>query len=116
MIAGTEAFFVSRGDDSGTHLRELELWDAAGVDVASADPAWYRGTGAGMGATLNSAAAMNAYVLVDRASWLNFAKPGGTWDCVSGRSGPGWVRAFQAVRRPDPSTQSGTPRAEPMRP
>ncbi len=77
MIAGVEAIFVSRGDDSGTHRRELELWDAAGIDVASADPAWYRAAGAGMGATLNIAAAMDAYVLVDRASWLNFANRAG---------------------------------------
>lgn len=72
-IAQTEAIFVSRGDDSGTHQKELSLWDAAGVQRGGD---WYRPVGAGMGAALNTAAAMNAYVLADRASWLNFRNKG----------------------------------------
>jgi tungstate transport system substrate-binding protein len=68
-IAQTEAIFVSRGDDSGTHKKELSLWDAA--DVARAGD-WYRPVGAGMGAALNTAAGMDAYIMADRASWLNF--------------------------------------------
>jgi len=68
-IAQTEAVFVSRGDDSGTHKKELSLWDAADV---SRGGDWYRPVGAGMGAALNTAAGMNAYILADRASWLNF--------------------------------------------
>ena len=71
MIAATKAPFVSRGDDSGTHRREITLWDDAGRDPEGFD-SWYRAVGAGMGAALNTAADMNAYILADRASWLNF--------------------------------------------
>jgi tungstate transport system substrate-binding protein len=69
-IAGAQADFVSRGDDSGTHKKELSLWSAAGV-VPEGD--WYKAVGAGMGASLNTAAGMGAYIMSDRASWLNFA-------------------------------------------
>ncbi len=68
-IAGAEAAFVSRGDDSGTHKKELSLWTAAGIDP-SGD--WYNAVGQGMGAALNTAAGLGAYILADRASWLNF--------------------------------------------
>ena len=68
-IAGSEAPFVSRGDDSGTHKKELALWAASGADPSGA---WYNAVGQGMGAALNTAAGMNAYILADRASWLNF--------------------------------------------
>ena len=68
-IARVQALFASRGDDSGTHKREQMLWEQAG---AVPDPSWYRELGAGMGATLNTASAMGAYALADRASWLNF--------------------------------------------
>ena len=71
MIAEGRASFVSRGDDSGTHRRELALWVDAGLEVDTFGP-WYRAVGAGMGAALNTAADMNAYILADRASWLNF--------------------------------------------
>ena len=70
-IAASEAIFVSRGDDSGTHRKEVSLWADAGVEPDSLGPR-YRAVGAGMGAALNIAADMNAYVLADRASWLNF--------------------------------------------
>ncbi len=74
-IAQSEAVFVSRGDDSGTHKKELSLWAAAGV--AEADfGSWYRAVGAGMGAALNTASGLNAYILADRASWLNFRNRG----------------------------------------
>lgn len=76
-IKASNSIFVSRGDDSGTHRRELVLWSQAGVDTETADPAWYRAAGAGMGATLNVAVGMNGYVLSDRASWLNFANKDG---------------------------------------
>ncbi len=76
-IAEVAAPFVSRGDDSGTHKKELSLWRQAGIDTETADSAWYRAAGAGMGATLNTAAGMGAYVLADRASWLNFANKSG---------------------------------------
>ena len=70
-VALASALFVSRGDDSGTHRKELSLWIAAGLDVTGFGPA-YRAVGAGMGPALNTAADMNAYILADRASWLNF--------------------------------------------
>jgi tungstate transport system substrate-binding protein len=77
--------FVSRGDKSGTHAAELALWKAAMLDpaclgVASvaqsqpacAKPTWYREIGQGMGAALNTSAAMGAYVLADRGTWISF--------------------------------------------
>ncbi|TAG49736.1 MAG: tungsten ABC transporter substrate-binding protein [Betaproteobacteria bacterium] len=64
--------FVSRGDKSGTHAAELRFWAQAGVDPLTTKAAWYRDTGSAMGAALNTAAAMNAYVLTDRATWLAF--------------------------------------------
>ncbi|MDE0809462.1 MAG: substrate-binding domain-containing protein [Alphaproteobacteria bacterium] len=72
-IANTGATFVSRGDGSGTHKRELELWDRSGRDFRKASGRWYRETGSGMGATLNIAAAMGAHALADRGTWLSFA-------------------------------------------
>ena len=73
-IAAASAPFVSRGDDSGTHKAELALWDAAGI---APEGAWYRAVGQGMGAALNTAAGMDAYILSDRASWLNFGNKAG---------------------------------------
>ncbi len=73
-IAQSESPFVSRGDDSGTHKKELSLWaDAGGVPEA----AWYKAVGAGMGASLNTAAGLDAYIMSDRASWLNFGNKAG---------------------------------------
>ena len=74
-IATTQSIFVSRGDDSGTHKKELSLWGSAKLDTESFD-SWYRPVGAGMGAALNTASAMGAYILADRASWLNFQNKG----------------------------------------
>ena len=74
-IAGAGAAFVSRGDDSGTHKKELSLWGAAGLDPEGFG-LWYRSVGAGMGASLNTASGMNAYLISDRASWLNFGNKG----------------------------------------
>lgn len=71
-IAAAQAPFVSRGDRSGTHQAELRYWKAAGVDLDAAKGPWYRDVGQGMGPALNTAAAMNAYVLADRGTWLNF--------------------------------------------
>jgi tungstate transport system substrate-binding protein len=75
-IHHTKAPFASRGDKSGTHFAEVELWKAAGVDIAAAKGPWYRETGSGMGPTLNTAAGMNAYALTDRATWLSFKNRG----------------------------------------
>jgi tungstate transport system substrate-binding protein len=71
-IASTKSPFVSRGDDSGTHKKELSLWTDTQLDPAQFGD-WYRPVGAGMGAALNTAAGMNAYIIADRASWLNFS-------------------------------------------
>ena len=68
--------FVSRGDRSGTHIAELALWKAAGIDIAGEKGAWYRDTGQGMGPALNTASSMNAYVLADRGTWLAFRNRG----------------------------------------
>lgn len=72
-IAAAEAPFASRGDDSGTHVAELNLWEAAGVVP---EGSWYRETGSGMGPTLNTASQMNAYALTDRGTWLSFQNRG----------------------------------------
>lgn len=72
-IAAAKASFASRGDDSGTNKKELELWQAAGVEPSGG---WYKDLGAGMGATLNIAAGMPAYTLADRATWISFDNKG----------------------------------------
>ena len=66
------AAFISRGDKSGTHIAELALWKAAGIDIAAEKRPWYKEIGQGMGAALNTAAAAEAYVLSDRGTWLSF--------------------------------------------
>jgi hypothetical protein len=75
-IADAKTPFISRGDNSGTHIAELNLWKAAGVDIAQAKGPWYRDIGQGMGAALNAASATNAYVLSDRGTWLSFKNKG----------------------------------------
>jgi tungstate transport system substrate-binding protein len=71
-IEAARAPFVSRGDRSGTHMAELDLWKASGVDIDKSKGPWYRDTGQGMGPALNTAASMNAYILADRGTWLAF--------------------------------------------
>ena len=68
--------FVSRGDRSGTHVAELNLWKAAGIDIAKDKGLWYREIGQGMGAALNTAGAMGGYVLSDRGTWISFKNKG----------------------------------------
>jgi tungstate transport system substrate-binding protein len=68
--------FISRGDRSGTHTAELELWKAAGIDIGKDKGPWYKEIGQGMGAALNTASAANAYVLADRGTWLSFKNRG----------------------------------------
>jgi tungstate transport system substrate-binding protein len=72
MIAALHAPFVTRGDNSGTYAAELRYWKLAGIDIGAAKGPWYRDTGSGMGPALNTAAAMNAYILSDRGTWLSF--------------------------------------------
>ena len=71
-IAMSKPEFVSRGDDSGTHRAEIARWKSANLNPEDFDADWYRAVGAGMGAALNVASAMNAYIISDRASWLKF--------------------------------------------
>jgi tungstate transport system substrate-binding protein len=70
------ASFISRGDKSGTHSAELNLWKVAGIDIAKDKGPWYKEIGQGMGAALNTASASNAYVLADRGTWLSFKNRG----------------------------------------
>jgi tungstate transport system substrate-binding protein len=75
-IRDAGAPFVSRGDRSGTHIAELDLWKAAGIDIAKDKGPWYRDTGQGMGPALNTASSMGAYLLADRGTWLAFRNRG----------------------------------------
>jgi len=75
-IQAKSAPFVSRGDRSGTHAAELALWKQAGIDIAAGKGPWYREIGQGMGAALNTASAMNGYVLSDRGTWISFKNRG----------------------------------------
>lgn len=76
--------FVSRGDRSGTHIAELDLWKLAGIDIATEKGPWYRDTGQGMGPALNTASAMNGYILSDRGTWISFKNRGDLAIAVEG--------------------------------
>jgi len=76
VIKSKGAPFISRGDRSGTHIAELDLWKAAGIDIGKEKGPWYKEIGQGMGAALNTASAANAYVLADRGTWLSFKNRG----------------------------------------
>jgi tungstate transport system substrate-binding protein len=78
------ADFISRGDKSGTHQAELNLWKVAGIDIAKDKGPWYKEIGQGMGAALNTASASNAYVLADRGTWLSFKNRGDLVIAVEG--------------------------------
>ena len=73
-IASAQVPFVSRGDKSGTHAAELRYWKDAAITVGPS--AWYKETGSGMGPALNTASAMNGYILADRGTWLSFKNRG----------------------------------------
>lgn len=75
-LEAAHAPFVSRGDKSGTHMAELDLWKAAGIDIDKSKGPWYRDTGQGMGPALNTAVSMGAYILADRGTWLAFKNRG----------------------------------------
>ncbi|MEQ8902846.1 MAG: substrate-binding domain-containing protein [Roseovarius sp.] len=83
-IAESEAPFASRGDDSGTNKAELRLWKEAGIDAQGASGGWYRETGSGMGATLNTGTAMGAYIMTDRATWIAYGNKGDYQIAVEG--------------------------------
>jgi tungstate transport system substrate-binding protein len=76
IIAANKFPFVSRGDNSGTHMAELELWKDSGINLDKDRGPWYKSIGQGMGAALNAASAINAYVLSDRATWIHFKNRG----------------------------------------
>jgi tungstate transport system substrate-binding protein len=75
-VESAKSIFVSRGDKSGTHMAEVALWKAAGIEIDRAKGPWYRDTGQGMGPALNTASSLNAYVLADRGTWLAFKNRG----------------------------------------
>lgn len=83
-IAVAATPFASRGDKSGTHAAELRLWKSAGIDPQTGKGSWYRETGSGMGPTLNTASAMNAYAFTDRGTWLSFRNRGDLMIVVEG--------------------------------
>ena len=82
-IAISQASFISRGDKSGTHAAELRYWKGVGITPSSSQ-SWYKETGSGMGPALNTAAAMNGYILVDRGTWLSFKNRGDLLILVQG--------------------------------
>ena len=71
-IASSQSVFASRGDLSGTHGKETDIWAVAGIAPRNSSGQWYRETGSGMGATLNIAVGMAGYTLTDRATWTKF--------------------------------------------
>ena len=71
-IYNSKSTFSSRGDESGTHKAEIKLWNKIKLETNKFRGNWYRELGLGMGATLNVAVQMDAYVLSDRATWLAF--------------------------------------------
>ena len=83
-IKAAAAPFVSRGDRSGTHMAELDLWKVAAIDIEKEKGPWYRDTGQGMGPALNSASSMNAYILSDRGTWISFKNRGDLTIAVEG--------------------------------
>jgi tungstate transport system substrate-binding protein len=83
-LATAKAPFVSRGDRSGTHSAELRSWKEAGIDLAAVRGDWYRDVGQGMGPALNTASALNAYILADRGTWLAFKNRGDLTILVQG--------------------------------
>jgi tungstate transport system substrate-binding protein len=83
-VQAAQAPFVSRGDKSGTHMAELDLWKVSGIDIDKAKGPWYRDVGQGMGPALNTAGSMNAYILSDRGTWLAFKNKGDLTILVEG--------------------------------
>ena len=83
-IKDKQASFISRGDRSGTNIAELQLWKNSGIDIDKDRGPWYKSIGQGMGAALNTADAINAYVLSDRGTWINFKNKGDLQILVEG--------------------------------
>jgi tungstate transport system substrate-binding protein len=83
-IKAKSAPFISRGDKSGTHIAEINLWKAVGIDIEKDNGPWYKSIGQGMGAALNTAGASNAYVMSDRGTWISFKNKGDLVIAVEG--------------------------------
>jgi tungstate transport system substrate-binding protein len=83
-IKARQATFISRGDRSGTHVAELQLWKDSGIDIDKDRGPWYKSIGQGMGAALNIADAANGYVLSDRGTWIHFKNKGDLQILVEG--------------------------------
>jgi tungstate transport system substrate-binding protein len=96
QIADAKAVYVSRGDDSGTHIAELGLWADVGLAPHEERTDWFRETGAGMGATLNTAVALGAYALTESATWADFGNRGDLEILVSG-SDPRLVNPYSVI-------------------
>ncbi len=110
LVAEAGAVFVSRGDDSGTHKKELDLWNAAGLSPADSDGRWYRETGSGMGAALNTASGLSAYLLADRGTWISFANKGDLEVLVEGDvrlANPYGVMLVNPARHPHVEAEMG---------
>ena len=103
-IADARAAFVSRGDRSGTNALELRLWRAAGLDPKSGAGGWYRDIGGGMGQALNAAAAIPAYTLSDRGTWLSFGNKGPLVVAVEGD--PHLINRYDVIEL-DPAKHAG---------
>ena len=88
-IRDSAGIFVSRGDNSGTHAREREVWQSIGKIPRSS---WYRETGSGMGATLNISVGMGGYTLADRATWIRFGNKASHRILFEG--GPGMLNQY----------------------
>ena len=84
IIKEKQACFVSRGDHSGTHIAEQNLWKVANIDIEKDNGPWYKSIGQGMGAALNFANASNCYVLSDRGTWIHFNNKGDLQILVEG--------------------------------
>ena len=70
-IAKSKHNFISRGDNSGTHIKEMKLWKEAEIDPLKFSGQWYKETGSGQSTTLSMSQALNAYVLTDKASFIS---------------------------------------------
>jgi tungstate transport system substrate-binding protein len=84
IIKEKQACFVSRGDRSGTHIAELNLWKTANIDIEKDNGPWYKSIDQGMGAALNFTNASNCYVLSDRGTWIHFKNRGDLQILVEG--------------------------------
>ena len=94
-IKAKSALFISRANRSGTNIAEIELWKDAGIDISKDKGLWYKEVGHGMGATLSTAAALDAYVLSDRGSWLAFKYPGDLYEAFPADEARRLVERFE---------------------